>query len=192
MGQPYGSMSKRKERVDAVAAFIHGGGTPTLATISEQYGISPASARRTIQLALDQLAGRAPSPRYDSDKKMLARHRVLCRDISFGGGFATLSVEFITMWGEVWGVVRRTYDVAGKFQHGRLPYALGLEIAEDCIAACTERWGDFVCDLTPRRVLEALSRQEVCWETPSACRRAIEHEAQAAARLAPDYQQLNS
>lgn len=48
MGQPYGSMSKRKERVDAVAAFIHGGGTPTLATISEQYGISPAGIGELI------------------------------------------------------------------------------------------------------------------------------------------------
>lgn len=174
MGKPYGSMNRRKERTEVVAAYIKGGAIPDAEYIAAMLGVSKSTAQRTIVLALDYLAnGCKHETPFDSSKKMIPRRRILCNGISLGGGFATLTTRYGTMWGAAFGYVELTIPVAGEFQKGRLPFDTATRIAERVVDMCKEKWGDFICDLTTAKVIEDMHREELAWETPSECNRAM-------------------
>lgn len=174
MGTPYKSMSRRKERTEVVAAYIKGGAIPDAEYIADMLGVSKSTAQRTIVLALDYLAngGEHETP-FDSTKKMIARQRILCNGISLAGGFATLTIRYGTIWGAAFGYVELTIPVAGEFQKGRLPFDMATRIAERVVDMCREKWGEFICDLTTARVIEDMHREELGWETPAECNRAM-------------------
>ena len=167
-------MNRRKERTEVVAAYIKGGAIPDAEYIATMLGVSKATAQRTIVLALDYLAngGNHEIP-FDSSKKMIARRRILCNGISLGGGFATLTIRYGTIWGAAFGYVELTIPVAGQFQKGRLPFDTATRIAERVVDLCREKWGEFICDLTTARVIEDMHREEICWGTPAECNRAM-------------------
>ena len=180
MGTPYKSMSRRKERTEVVAAYIKGGAIPRADEVADMLGVSKATAQRTIVLALDYLAhGCKHETPFDSTRKMIARRRILCNGISLGGGFATLTIRYGTIWGAAFGYVELTIPVAGQFQKGRLPFDTATRIAERVVDLCKEKWGAFICDLTTARVIEDMHREELGWGTPVECNRAMiawEHE----------------
>lgn len=174
MGIPYGSMNRRKERTEIVAAYIKGGAIPRADEVADMLGVSKATAQRTIVLALDYLAhGCKHETPFDSSKKMIPRRRILCNGITLAGGFATLTIRYGTMWGAAFGYVELTIPVAGEFQKGRLPFDTATRIAERVVDLCREKWGEFICDLTTARVIEDMHREELAWETPSECNRAM-------------------
>lgn len=170
MGTPYKSMNRRKERTEVVAAYIKGGAIPRADEVADMLGVSKATAQRTIVLALDYLAngGNHEMP-FDSSKKMIPRRRILCNGISLGGGFATLTIRYGTIWGAAFGYVELTIPVAGEFQKGRLLFDTATRIAERVVDMCREKWGEFICDLTTAKVIEDMHREELAWETPSEC-----------------------
>ena len=167
-------MNRRKERTEIVAAYIKGGAIPRADEVADMLGVSKATAQRTIVLALDYLAhGCKHETPFDSSKKMIPRRRILCNGITLAGGFATLTIRYGTMWGAAFGYVELTIPVAGEFQKGRLPFDTATRIAERVVDLCREKWGEFICDLTTARVIEDMHREELAWETPSECNRAM-------------------
>jgi hypothetical protein len=167
-------MNRRKERTEVVAAYIKGGAIPRADEVADMLGVSKATALRTIVLALDYLAhGCKHEAPFDSSKKMIPRRRILCNGITLAGGFATLTIRYGTMWGAAYGYVELTIPVAGEFQKGRLPFDTATRIAERVVDLCREKWGEFICDLTTARVIEDMHREELAWETPSECNRAM-------------------
>jgi hypothetical protein len=167
-------MNRRKERTEVVAAYIKGGAIPRADEVADMLGVSKATAQRTIVLALDYLAhGCKHEAPFDSSKKMIPRRRILCNGITLAGGFATLTIRYATMWGADFGHIELTIPVAGEFQKGRLPFDTATRIAERVVDLCREKWGEFICDLTTARVIEDMHREELAWETPSECNRAM-------------------
>ena len=164
MGIPFGAMTRKAERVQGVIAQIQAGGNPTPSDIEAQYGCSISTARNTLATALAVLNGQAVIANPNSDKKMPARQRVVCKEMNYRGGFVELVVAYQTMWGEDWGEVRKVFRVAGEFKRGRLPWAFGNRIAQEMVQACREKWGEFVCDLTEKRVRNDLHAEGIIWE----------------------------
>lgn len=167
-------MNRRKERTEVVAAYIKGGAIPRADEVADMLGVSKATAQRTIVLALDYLAhGCKHETPFDSTRKMTARQRIICNGIRLAGGFATLTIRYGTMWGADFGYVELTIPVAGEFQKGRLTFDTATRIAERVVDLCREKWGEFICDLTTARVIEDMHREELAWETPAECNRAM-------------------
>lgn len=172
MPAPRNKLAERKAakaaRIEWVVGQLKGGNCPSLDDLMDRFAITKTTAYLALRDALEKAqltADEAKNIKRDAEVKgvnirgervLLPRRRIIPLRFDYSGGFSSLHVSYETMWGKCWGDVGLDVDIRGKFRGGRLRPGICKTISKRIVRLARRKWGEFICDLTPGKVLEDL------------------------------------